>query len=94
MYLNTNDHHKNPPVNKNKPSLESIQERVQLRSRSDIEMGSTNRYLENRTAQQQYNSGETSSMDSKDYDVASNSSLALSYGNLETSKNLLIYKIK
>lgn len=58
-----------------------------LNSRTESDqIGSTVRYMEKR-AQKQYNSGETSSMDSKDdYDRESNSSLALSYGNLENSK--------
>ena len=70
----------------NKLNLERIQEKVKLNSRAEKDlMGSTVRYLEKRT-QRAYNSGETSSLDSKDYDRASNSSLALSYGNLENSK--------
>ena len=67
--------------------LERIQEKVRLNSRTDGDMvGSTTRYLETRNNLKAYNTGETSSIDSKDeLDYASNSSMALSYGNLENN---------
>lgn len=77
----------------NKLNLASIQEKVQLSNLANNELlGSTARYLEKRTNPKVYNSGETSSVDSKDYDRESSSSLTLSYGNLENSKHSFFLK--
>lgn len=73
-------------------SLAKQQSKLQVGGRLDTDKhgSSTARYLEER-AMKVFDSAGTSSPDSKDLDQRSNSSLALSYGNLELSKRVYTF---